>query len=462
MHRTTAGSIDEDGCYADAHFKPLKHRYSHGAHVMDVVAGGIPTSSRIGPSRPRQDRRDPPSFAAATDPASSAELVFVQFPEAGMRDGTGVWLKTYVLQGIQYILSFAEPNQTKKVIVNLSYGPTTGPHDGTALLEQALNALVTQYDGTQGKPELEIVLPAGNAYLSEGHVTCVRPSTSETGRIEWIWRLPPDNSVLCFAEVWMRTNDASGVTVTLRSPSGLTSTSTTGPIPPPTGIPFPSFTGAYAPLTWGGGNTVWLLAVQATIATALFVPEHGDWTISVDGVGVNARVDAYAARSDPNMDIRSGARLSDFVDPHWQQTRSAEANCKYANGEFDKTGSLIQHNGTLSGIATANVPRVRVAGGYILSNRRKSRYASTGPARGDSRVGPDYALPSDKSYALGGIRAGGNRSGGVFRLIGTSTAAPQLARQLAKLGSSSPFPRPTEVPTLTNARRRGGGNMEPP
>ena len=63
----------------------------------------------------------------------------------------------------------------------------------------------------------------------------------------------------------MKKNDASGVIVTLTSPSGLTSTSTTGPIPPPDGIPFPPFTGVYAPREWGD-NTVWLLAVEPTIA----------------------------------------------------------------------------------------------------------------------------------------------------------------------------------------------------
>ena len=82
----------------------------------------------------------------------------------------------------------------------------------------------------------------------------------------------------------------------------------------PNGIPFPSFTGAYAPLTWGS-NTVWLLAVEPTIAASGFVPEHGDWTIRIDGVGANAKVHAYVARSDPNMDVRTGARLSYFVDP---------------------------------------------------------------------------------------------------------------------------------------------------
>ena len=135
----------------------------------------------------------------------SADVVFVQFSEDCIRDATGVWLKAYVVQGIQYILSFAEPNVTKNVIINLSYGPTTGPHDGTAELETALTALVAEYDGSAGKPKLEIVLAAGNAYLSEGHVVYVRRHDHQPDRVEWTWRLPPDNSVLCFAEVWMKT-----------------------------------------------------------------------------------------------------------------------------------------------------------------------------------------------------------------------------------------------------------------
>ena len=36
------------------------------------------------------------------------------------------------------------------------------------------------------------------------------------------------------------------------------------------------------------------------------------------------------------------------------RTHSAEASCKYDNGEFDKTGSLIHRFGTLNGIATAS------------------------------------------------------------------------------------------------------------
>ena len=62
-------------------------------------------------------------------------MVFVQFSDDCIRDATGVWLMAYVVDGIRYIMSFADPNKTRNVIVNISYGPTTGPHDGTAVLE---------------------------------------------------------------------------------------------------------------------------------------------------------------------------------------------------------------------------------------------------------------------------------------------------------------------------------------
>jgi hypothetical protein len=435
----------------------LSRQQSHGAHVMDVLMGRIPTSSRVGPSPPG-DRRDPPSWTPGADPASSAELVFVQFSEDCINDATGVWLKSYVVQGIQYILSFADPVKTRNVVINLSYGPTTGPHDGTAELEAALSALVAEFDGSPGKPKLEIVLAAGNSYLSEGHVVYTR-DTTQPNHVEWAWRLPPDNSVLCFAEVWMKTADISGATtVTLTSPNGKNYTPTP-PLPVPSPLP-PA--GVDLPIGWGD-NTMWRLQVEPTIISRhSAAAEHGDWTIKVSGIGAKAEVHAYVARSDPNMGVRTGARLSHFVHPKWEQTRAAEASCKYADGEFDKTGSMVHHDGTLNGIATAEDPSVHVAGGYIISNRRKSRYSSAGPARSgllQLRLGPDYVLPCDESCALEGVRAGGNRSGAVFRLIGTSTAAPQLAREVA----NPPLPAPTDKPgSPGEVAKRGGGDLQPP
>ena len=202
----------------------------------------------------RIGRRDPPSWQPRCRSSPPAPTwCSCNSRRTCIRDATGVWLKAYVVDAIYYILSFVDASITKNVVINVSYGPTTGPHDGTALLESALTDLVTIFDGSPGKPKLEISLAAGNAYLSEGHMACTRKTVPGPDHVEWTWRIPPDNSVLCFAEVWMKKNDASGVVVTLTSPSGLTSTSTTGSIPfRPPAFPFPSFTGGvHAPLAWG-------------------------------------------------------------------------------------------------------------------------------------------------------------------------------------------------------------------
>lgn len=450
-HKTRSGSIDEEGCYAEGGFHTLKRRTSHGAHLMDVLAGRLPPSSRVGDP---PDYRDPPSFQPGNDTACTTDTVFVQFPEEGIRDATGVWLKAYVIHAISYILSFAHPQRTKRVIVNLSYGPTTGPHDGTAELEQALGEFVQIYDG-QGLPRLEIFLPDGNAYLSEGHVAH-RRATTGPDHVSWTWRIPPDNTVLCFAEVWMKTSDVQPTTnVTLTSPSGVSLSSIGGQKAPKVGSPVPPYTGVFRRQQWGS-DTMWLLAVEPTDTRDGIAAEHGDWTIRVDNLKQGAQLDAYVARSDPNMGVRSGARRSYFVDPDWEYRFGGSAGCTYVDGKFDRSGSLIKRQGTLNGIATGNVQGIHVAGGFILRNGRKSPYASAGPSRKtNGRLGPDYALFCDETPALGGVRAGGNRSGGSFRLIGTSTAAPQLARWATRLALPTPG-KPG------NVEERGAGNIPPP
>ena len=348
-------------------------------------------------------------------------------------------------------MSFVDPTKTTRVIINLSYGPTTGPHDGTAELEMALADLVAQYNGPPGSPWLDIVLAAGNAFLTEGHVH-FRRSSGQPDSIAWTWRLPPDNTTLCFVEVWMKKNDAGPVIVTLTSPSGKKYTPTAPVIPPPAVLP-PA--GVDVPIPWGTADTMWRLHVEPTIATNGLVAEHGDWTIEVSNIPQRAEVHAYVARTDPNMNLRTGAKLSRFADPTWERTRSAAAGCEYEQGRFNRAGSLIASQGTLNGIATAKEDRVHVAGGYILSDERKSSYASAGPARGGPRIGPDFALPCDESPALQGIAAGGNRSGGMFRLVGTSVAAPQLARYV---GSAIPTP----INTTNPPEETGNGDLEAP
>jgi len=432
LYRSASGSIDEDTCYAYAGFTSLRGRVAHGAHVMDVLAGDVPTSSRLS-----LDRVTPPSWRKGTDAASQTDIVFVQIPQVGVDDATGGWLTTYVRDGVEYILSCAKPGS--RVVINISYGPTTRAHDGTDILEKYLNALLTLNDGNNGRPRLEIVLAAGNSYQAEGHVQRRLPRRRSAA---WTWRLLPDNNVPCLAQIWMDKTSTVSATVSLTPPAGAAA-------------------GAPATIVSGvsGNNRFWSLSVPRTIAAPSSSPAAcGDWTITVKAGGSGVLFHAYVGRTDPNMGARTGARRSYFVDPSWEKTQSAAASHTLRNGEFDKTGSLISRLGTLSGIATDFEPAIRVAGGFVVANGRKSRYASAGPARGGPRLGPDFALPCDESYGLTGIRAGATRSGSAFRMLGTSVAAPQLARHVAR----NLIPQAVNPDGQEEVNQRGAGNLEPP
>jgi hypothetical protein len=108
-----------------------------------------------------------------------------------------------------------------------------------------------------------------------------------------------------------------------------------------------------------------------------------------------------------------------------------------------------------------------VAGGWILQNGRKATYSSEGPARGAPpgvpapRPGPDWALPTDETPILTGVPGAGNRSGASFRMVGTSSAAPQLARLVANRAVLA-IPPGTHPPGGLSAPGHGAGNLPPP
>ena len=140
----------------------------------------------------------------------------------------------------------------------------------------------------------DIVLSAGNAFLSDGHVVFTSDS-EQPERVEWIWRIPPDNTVLVFAEIWMDDDEAQDVTVTLTPPSGQDPLSS-GTIPIGTALPTPSGTAPQliGPIVWGK-DRMWLLEVGPTVVMPENEPtnEHGDWTIAVDGKEAENAVWAY-------------------------------------------------------------------------------------------------------------------------------------------------------------------------
>jgi hypothetical protein len=115
----------------------------------------------------------------------------------------------------------------------------------------------------------------------------------------------------------------------------------------------------------------------------------------------------------------------------------------------------VKRGQTLSGIATGQ--KTRVIGGYRNSDIYPVFYSSHGTRNlGGSPVGPDRLTCCDESDVLPGVHAAGTRSGSVMAMNGTSAAAPQatrwIAREWLQTGGRPGLPTGLFVPTLSPGR----------
>ena len=169
---------------------------------------------------------------------------------------------------------------------------------------------------------------------------------------------------------------------------------------------------------------------------AALVP-HGIWSIEIRNTAAAALskpVYAWIDRDDFNLGTMVRGRQSYFVDPLYDPLRYLKA----ATDDVAGSKALVKRRGTLTGIATGS--GAVVAAGYRHSDKKHADYSSAGPTRGVA-PGPTCAAVTDQSRSLPGLLAAGTRGASVVRLIGTSTAAPQLARW-ATNGKPPPVPVP--------------------
>lgn len=447
----------------------LRRRATHGAHVLDVFAGPVPPRARVSQSRMKAEGGDgsahlPPRRSPSGEIASQAPIVLVQLPREAVEDPTGRWLGRYVLDGVDFILGTAEKLTSRtpapgsappRVVINISWGPQTGPHDGSSLLERALLQRVTA--ARKKDMDLHLVLPAGNSHEARAHAQW----TAREGCPALHWQVMPDADHPQFLEIWWPADtDVDGARVTVTAPDGSTTDNLDDGGRGQHGV-FESDAG------W------WLVVVphpsghrhrqMALVALAPTRPAagrnrapHGRWTVSVEAASDrddDEPVHVYVARNSANMNGGRRSQDSYLYDPAYEATRHG----RWPRQEPDT--SLVRREDTLSGMATG--PGVSVIGGYVLAKEegapdRAAPYTSSGPRTG-GRV-PDWSQPSDESPFLRGIRAGGVRDGTSIRLVGTSAAAPQLARKLANrdplppTGPSSARGAPTTPTPSPNPR----------
>jgi minor extracellular serine protease Vpr len=196
-----AGAIDARTC-------PMVDRVGHGTHVAGTAAAD---GSATG--------RGMPAFRFPGG-APAADLIVV-------KGGDAEFTADLLVDGVAYIFERAAA-LGRPAVVNISLSSQAGPHDGTTLLEQALDAL--------SGPGRIIVSGSGNAGDHRNTLPAVRNgpfhAQGRAGDPSHGLRVPPYQPVpgaandAALLELWY--DGADSLTVTVRSPRGDVVSAATG------------------------------------------------------------------------------------------------------------------------------------------------------------------------------------------------------------------------------------------
>ena len=431
------GMVDESGVYTmlglstlgqkppggRVQFHALDTAKSHGTHVMDLATGPRTMQAQIANLPPGFDA--PPSWAHAGDDASRCPIIAVQLDYHTVADTSGGSMNVHVLDGLMYILSRCAPSA--QIAVNVSFGTLAGPHDGTSLLEAAMDQLLALC----GK-RLAIAIAAGNSYQTLTHANMTLRH-KESHQLHW--RVQPDDTSQSFLELWLPPG-AEGIDIEITPPGRPALPALRlcqsrmwldGGTQPLCALIYPER------VATGENGTCALLALAPTFsfeADTATAPS-GVWQVKLTNTQTaTVTLDAYVERDDVVIGTRGGARQSHFEDRFYNTSGDPDQWVNHPDNP-----SLIRRSGSFNSIATGartvSVGGKRISdGSWALYSPQKPDPDASRPERPGVVKVPDTHAPSDENPILLGLKAAGTRSGGVARLVGTSDAAPQVTRKI--------------------------------
>jgi hypothetical protein len=380
---------------------------------------------------------------AEEDDASQAPLVVVQFPNEELGVQLARWMVVRALDGLRYMARLsarlAGPGEPPvPLVVNISYGSVIGGHDGTALLESAMDELIAAHG------EMAVVLAAGNLYGRqrdrEHAALCDRlPSgrhaqahlRADGGTARLGLYLPPDKSIESHLEIWLarskngeRAEDpflqSGEIAVKLIPPAG------TGLPSVDAGCPDLQLSPGYPPiyalfvLPRAAQSTEQSLVSLTVAATRISdnpldgrPAPSGLWTLEIVNKGEHElALDAWVER-----DILPG-----------KARRQQAARLV----ELEQAGvKTLNDKNTFNNIATGKLTFRAGAIEAQLDERGRYRISRYSSAAANLSKGPEFSAVADTSAVLPGIRVSGSTGGSTVRVNGTSLAAPQAARWIA-------------------------------
>lgn len=330
-------------------------RSSHGTHVMDIAAG----NSGVAPK---------------------ADLIFVEIRAKEPTEPTEIlqWNFGNSVQLIEAIRYIFDKAGDRPCVVNFSLGTNGGPHDGSNLVEQAIDIMLSQ------QPNRAAVIAAGNAYEDGIHAAGNVP---QAGFVDLQWELKEFDFTGNELEVWYKAGDQFRLEVI--SPDGASVASLdqgeNGTLSSDHGNPLMFL--AHRKQDPNNGDNVIDIFIYPTEAP------RGKWTIRLHGLQItDGAFHAWIERDDIGQ--------TRFVPPHDNAYTLGSLSCGH---KTIAVGSYDAHK----------------------SDTPLSSFSSAGPTR-DGRQKPEISAPGQDVIA-----AQSRSINGVTRKSGTSMAAPAVTGTIA-------------------------------
>lgn len=375
---------NEAACYEHAGYSALGVPVTHGSHLLGRFAGRTWGAS------------------GALDAAAHADIAFVQLPRKILQAPSAGAVHRCILDGLRYLRNYAQEQGYDRCVVICAYGSYLGPHDGSSLFEQALDAFLREA-GTL----FQIVFPAGNCAEDSLHFVFA-PKPHTTALVEW--NLPSDNETATYAELWLPAGpEGEAVEVFLRHGGADVA------IDASAGGRLPDWLSAVRQKQRDGQTQIVFRAAM-TASAGLQTAPAGKVVLGLKTESAPAQaLHGYLCWGGENIGFARRMRQA------WWTVPAGSA-------------AVVSGHGTLGGSSCGEHKEIYVAGGYVGHNvpdrRMRASYSSIGPSRGAHRVGPDVLALVEQDSATPGIPGPGTSSAGVGYLSGTSVAVPLVARAL--------------------------------
>jgi phosphatidylserine/phosphatidylglycerophosphate/cardiolipin synthase-like enzyme/subtilisin family serine protease len=352
-------------------------RGSHGTHCASIAAGNGRGGGPVGV-------------------APAADLVFVHLTAGATAGLHGLGDSVTLLEALDFVLRAASG---RPIVISLSIGNHGGPHDGSTLVEQAIDAAVRR------RPGVAVAQSCGNYFARPIHASGhLRPGA--TAALDW-------------------TTDAADVT-----PNELE--------------------------IWYPGVDV--LGVQLTGPTGALVAaaplrEHAPVVVGRQEVGhlYHRSHEPNNGRNHVNVFLYANAppgnwRLSlfgdDVADGRWHAWVERDAGCP-------RCQSLLRADESRPTATTGTIcngGRTIAVGAYDghAADRPLAPFSSSGPTV-DGRTKPDIVAPGVDVLAARSAPRGGRGGAASTRMSGTSMAAPHVAGTIALMFEAARQPLPIET-----------------